>query len=121
MLRHTFQSIAFTVGVPTLVMMAAAIPPADKIPATGGDITIQPINHATLQLVHAGKVIDVDPVAAAGDYAGLAAPDIILITDLHGDHLDPATVTKLKKATTKVVTPSAAASKFESPVVIANG
>jgi L-ascorbate metabolism protein UlaG (beta-lactamase superfamily) len=125
MLRQTIQSIAFTaalVGAP-LLAMTAAIPPADKIPATGGDITIQPINHATLQIVHAGKVIDVDPVAAAGDYAGLAAPDIILITDIHGDHMDAATVAKLKKPTTKIVVPAAVATaaKFDAPIVIANG
>jgi L-ascorbate metabolism protein UlaG (beta-lactamase superfamily) len=97
-----------------------AIPPPDRLAATGGDITIQPINHATLQIVHGGVVIDVDPVAQ-GDYTGLAAPDIILITDIHGDHLDPATVAKLKKASTKIVAPAAAASKFEAPMVMANG
>jgi L-ascorbate metabolism protein UlaG (beta-lactamase superfamily) len=103
------------------VVVFAALPAPDTIPATGGNITIQPINHATLQIKHGSHVIDVDPVAAAGDYAGLAAPDIILITDIHGDHLDPATVAKLKKATTKIVAPAAAAAKLEGAVVMANG
>jgi len=107
-------------AVAPLVMVAAQLPTPDKLPAAGGDITIAPINHATLQLVYAGKVIDVDPVAQ-GDYTGLAAPDLILITDIHGDHLDPATVAKLKKATTTVVAPEAAAAQLDHPVVIANG
>jgi L-ascorbate metabolism protein UlaG (beta-lactamase superfamily) len=103
-----------------IAMSMLSVPPADKIPATGGDITIQPLNHATLQLVWSGHVIDVDPVAQA-DYTGLAAPDIILITDIHGDHLDPATVTKVRKASTKIVAPNAAAAKLENPIVMANG
>ena len=37
------------VAVP-LVLMAAQLPAPDKLPASGGDIKIAPINHATLQL-----------------------------------------------------------------------
>jgi L-ascorbate metabolism protein UlaG (beta-lactamase superfamily) len=71
-------------------------------------------------------VIEVDPVAAAGTFAGFAAPDVILITDIHSDHLDPATVNKRKKATTTIVAPQAAvaqltAAQIASPVVMANG
>ena len=103
-----------------LALAALFVPPPDKIPATGGDITIQPLNHATLQITWSGHVINVDPVGQA-DYTGLAAPDIVLVTDIHGDHLDPATIAKVKKATTKIVAPSAAAAKLENPIVIANG
>jgi L-ascorbate metabolism protein UlaG (beta-lactamase superfamily) len=107
------------VAVP--VMLLADRPAPDKIPATGGDITIAPINHATLQIAHGPHIIDVDPVAAAGSFEGLAAPTIILITDIHPDHLDPATVAKRRTPSTKVVVPQAAASKFENPTVMANG
>ena len=113
------------VAVP-LALLAAQLPTPDKLPATGGDITIAPINHATLQLTFAGKVIEVDPVAAAGTFAGFAAPDVILITDIHGDHLDPATINKRKKATTTIVAPQAAvaqltAAQIANPVVMSNG
>jgi L-ascorbate metabolism protein UlaG (beta-lactamase superfamily) len=101
-------------------MLMAARPQPDKIPASGGDITIAPINHATLQIVYANHVIDVDPVAAA-DYTGLPAPDLVLITDIHSDHLDPATVAKLRKPTTVIVAPSAAAANLDHPVIMANG
>ena len=112
------QSLLALLLVVPMVVMAA--PPPDKIPATGGDITIAPLNHATLQLTWSGHVIDVDPVGQA-DYTGLAAPDIILITDIHSDHLDPATIAKIRKPTTKIVAPSAAAAKLEAPIVMANG
>jgi L-ascorbate metabolism protein UlaG (beta-lactamase superfamily) len=65
-------------------------------------------------------VIDVDPTAQ-GNYAGFAAPDIILITDIHGDHLDAATIAKLRKPATKIVAPAAAASQLDHPIVMANG
>jgi len=110
-------ALASAVAASAIVYAAVA---ADKIPAAGGDITIQPINHATLQIAHDGHVIDVDPVGQ-GNYSGLAAPDIILVTDIHGDHLDPATVAKLKKADTKVVAPAAAAAKLEGAIVMKNG
>jgi L-ascorbate metabolism protein UlaG (beta-lactamase superfamily) len=100
-----------------LVLHAAA---SDTIPAAGGNITITPINHATLQIVHGSHVIDVDPVAQA-NFGSLPAPTLVLVTDIHGDHLDPATVAKLKGASTKVVAPSAAAAKLDGAIVIANG
>jgi L-ascorbate metabolism protein UlaG (beta-lactamase superfamily) len=111
-------AVGVVVAVAPIMMLAA--PPPDKIPATGGDITVAPLNHATLQIVHADHVIDVDPVAQA-NYVGLAAPDIILITDIHGDHLDPATIAKVRKPGTKIVAPAAAAPKLETPIVMANG
>lgn len=104
----------------TIVAALAMGTAPDRIPAAGGSITIQPIYHAALQIAHAGHVIDVDPVAQ-GTYTGLAAPDIILITDIHSDHCDPATVAKLRKATTKVVVPKVADFKFDAPIVMANG
>ncbi len=102
------------------VSFAAAPPAPDTIPAAGGSITITPINHATVEFAHAGTVILVDPTSQ-GSYAGLPAPDLILITDIHGDHLDPVTVAKVKKAGTTIVAPAAAASKLEGAIVMANG
>jgi len=106
-----------------MVLMSATVALAvapDTIPAAGGNITIQPINHATLELTYAGKVIDIDPVAQA-NFEGLPAPDVILITDIHQDHLDPSTVAKRRKDTTKTVAPAAAASKLQNAIAIKNG
>ncbi len=116
---HFAPTGGVTLVLATAVALAAAARP-DTVPAAGGAITITPINHATVEVSHAGKVILVDPVAQ-GTYTGLPAPDVILVTDIHGDHLDPATVEKVKKADTKVVAPSAAAPKLEGAIVMANG
>ena len=105
-------------AIATAALLQAAGP--DIIPANGGDITIVPVNHATLQLRHAGIVIDVDPVPQA-NFGTLPAPDVVLVTDIHGDHLDPATIAKLRKPSTVIVAPAAAAGKLEGAVVMANG
>jgi L-ascorbate metabolism protein UlaG (beta-lactamase superfamily) len=95
--------------------------PADTIQAKGGPITIQPITHAALQLKYGNQVITVDPTMMGGDYNALPKADIILITDIHGDHLDPATIAKASKAGTTVVIPQAAAAQVKEGTVIANG
>jgi L-ascorbate metabolism protein UlaG (beta-lactamase superfamily) len=105
-------------GAAIVVTLGAA--QGDRIPATGGDITITPLNHATLQIAQGSHVIDVDPVAQA-NFGSLPAPTIILVTDIHGDHLDPTAVAKLKAASTTVVAPAAAAAKLPGATVIANG
>lgn len=67
---------------------------AEVIPAQGGPIRITPIYHASMQIEYGGVVVDVDPFSA-GDYTGAKKPDIILITDIHPDHLDQKAIKKL--------------------------
>jgi L-ascorbate metabolism protein UlaG (beta-lactamase superfamily) len=98
-----------------------AMAPADTIQAKGGPITIQPITHAALQLKYGNNIITVDPTMMGGDYATLPKADIILVTDIHGDHLDPATIAKASKAGTTVVIPGAASAQVKDGTVIANG
>jgi len=116
------QSVRFTLTAVGAVATAALLHAvaSDTIPAAGGNITITPLAHATLQIAHGSHVIDVDPVAQA-NFGSLAAPTMILVTDIHGDHFDPATLAKLKTPSTKVVAPSAAAAKLDGAIVIANG
>ena len=66
-----------------------------------------------------GKVMYVDP--AQGTYEGLPQADYVLITDIHGDHMVPALVDKLKKAGTVILAPKAVAEKVQGVTVISNG
>jgi L-ascorbate metabolism protein UlaG (beta-lactamase superfamily) len=59
-----------------------------------------------------GQVLYVDP--AQGKYDGRPAADIILITDIHGDHLAPDVINKLKKNGTVIVAPPAVATQKPS-------
>src|SRR6476620_10640998 len=82
--------LAFTLCTTFSSWLAGAekLPLADKIKTDTGDLTIQPVNHATLALEWNGKTIYVDPVGGEKRFAGLPKPDLIFITDIHGDHLD---------------------------------
>ena len=113
-----FRSVK-TAAIGAAVVVTTALVGAqakDTIPASGGDIIVIPINHATVEIQHAGKTILVDPTAQ-GRYTGLPAPDLILITDIHGDHMDPATVEKVKKPGTTIVVPPAVAEKVPGTVL----
>jgi L-ascorbate metabolism protein UlaG (beta-lactamase superfamily) len=85
-----------------------------------GDVRVTAITHASLQLEQGGKVIHVDPTSA-GDYSKAKQADLVLVTDIHQDHLDPAAIAKVRKAGAPVLAPAAAADKIEGATVIANG
>src|SRR6266566_10017054 len=104
----------------TALSLCAAVAP-DTIQGSGGQITIQPVMHAAVQIRYGNQVITVDPTAMGGDYNALPKADIVLITDIHGDHLDPGTIAKASKAGTAVVIPGAASAQVKDGMVIANG
>ena len=54
---------------------------------TENGIGITPISHASLILNWDNTVMYVDPVGGAEAYKDQKQPDVILITDIHGDHL----------------------------------
>jgi L-ascorbate metabolism protein UlaG (beta-lactamase superfamily) len=85
---------------------------ADQIATSKGPLTVQPITHGSVVLTWNGKTIYVDPYGGAASYTGLAAPDVILITDIHGDHLDPKTLAGLSVSKALMIVPPAVAEKL---------
>ena len=86
----------------------------DIIETNKGDITIHPITHGTLVLTFNNKTIYVDPYGGAEGFEGFNKPDIILITDIHGDHLNLETLKGLDTKNTLFITPQAVADKLPS-------
>ncbi|MEK7219296.1 MAG: MBL fold metallo-hydrolase, partial [Patescibacteria group bacterium] len=68
-------------------------------------IEIIPIEHTTMVLKWAGKIIYVDPVGGAKVFVGQEAPDIILLTHDHSDHFDVKTLQAVAKDKTLIVAP----------------
>ncbi len=101
------------------VLLAISAFCADTFPASGGDITITPITHASVQLEHGGTVIQVDPWSD-GDYSHARSADLILITGAENDHLDPDAIRKIRKPETVIVIPAAAKDKVPDGIVIEN-
>lgn len=102
----------------------AQISAPDQLPTSIGNLTIQPVMHASLILTANNKVIYADPSGAA-NFKGLPAPDMILITDIHGDHFDTATLAALATPNTTLIVPQVVADKlspsYKKVVVMKNG
>ena len=108
------------------VIAAAQRPAADKIETSKGPLTIQPLNHATMALTWDGKTIYTDPNGGAKTFEGVAVPNLILITDIHGDHFNPETLEAINTSKATLIVPQAVAVKLpdalkSKAVVLANG
>jgi L-ascorbate metabolism protein UlaG (beta-lactamase superfamily) len=93
---------------------------ADTFSASGGDITVTPVTHASVQLEHGGTVIQVDPWSN-GDYSHAKSADLILITGAENDHLDADAIRKIRKPGAPILIPAAAKDKVPDGIVIENG
>lgn len=98
----------------------------DRIATAEGDLIIQPINHATLVLGWKGKTVYVDPVGGGKLFEALPRPDLILLTDVHGDHLNADTLAAVAGDKTALVAPSSVAEKLpenlrKQTTILANG
>jgi L-ascorbate metabolism protein UlaG (beta-lactamase superfamily) len=118
--NQTVQNQTATPASATTPSPATPSTPGQTASIVEGDITVTPVMHASLQLEYGGKVIHIDPTGE-GDYSKTKQADLILVTDIHPDHLDPAAIQRIRKSGAPVVAPAAAAAKIENPTVIANG
>jgi len=101
-------------------------PTPDVIETSKGNLTIQPLNHATLVFTFNGKTIYNDPQGGAKMFEGIASPDLVLITDTHGDHFNLETLKAIDLSHAKLVVPQAVADKLSEDlkakaVVVNNG
>jgi L-ascorbate metabolism protein UlaG (beta-lactamase superfamily) len=111
-MRKLVFALLFTAG-------AALSASPEEFATSAGPLQIVPIQHASLILKAGGKVMYVDP--AQGSYEGLPAADYILITDIHGDHMVPSIVDKLRKPGAVILAPKAVAPQITGTTVISNG
>lgn len=108
------------------VTVHAQRPEPDTIQTEQGEMVIQPIRHGTFTISWQGLTIYVDPNGGAEAFAGLVKPDLILITDIHGDHLNMDTIESLDTEGTRIVVPQAVADRMPSDyrgqlVILNNG
>ena len=106
--------------------MAQGSVDGDRIETGNGDLVIQPIGHATFAMSWDGNTIYVDPVGGADAFQGLPSPDLVLVTDIHGDHMDADTLSGVVGENTRIVAPSAVAEDLPDALrgrveVLANG
>jgi L-ascorbate metabolism protein UlaG (beta-lactamase superfamily) len=97
---------------------AAAVP--QTFSTSAGEVKITPLYHASTLIEAGGKVIYLDPAKPA-KFAGLPKADLILITDIHGDHMDPASIAEVSKAGTEILAPPAVVVTVTTAKPLANG
>lgn len=102
--------------LPAALFSQAQLAQPDYQKLKGSDLTIQPITHATLVLSYNKTNIYVDPTGGAAAFKGLAAPDLILVTDIHGDHMDPKTIEAINTANAVLVVPQAVADSLPAAI-----
>jgi L-ascorbate metabolism protein UlaG (beta-lactamase superfamily) len=87
---------------------------------SAGPIKITPLNHASTLIEAGGKTLYLDPAKPA-KLSGLPKADLILITDIHGDHMDPDSIKVVSKADTEILAPPAVVQTVTTAKPIANG
>src|SRR5581483_7293856 len=122
--RFTMRAIllvAISVGfIFSIVPQAHSAGPTQAFPTSSGELKITPLNHASTLLEAGGKAIYLDP-AKPVTFSGLPKADLILITDIHGDHMDPDSIKQISKPGTEIISSSAVAQTVTSATPIANG
>ncbi len=109
-----------SLGLLGIVLLAQSSRPVEEFKTQAGVVQITPIRHASMMIEAGGKVIQVDPWSQ-GNFDGLPKADLVLITDIHPDHLDQAAIDKVRKDSTVFIAPAAAAKTVASAQVLANG
>jgi L-ascorbate metabolism protein UlaG (beta-lactamase superfamily) len=122
MRAHRLSSVcaAPLMGIVLALSAVLAAAPGDKVAAAGGAIDITPLIHSSIQIEHAGKVIQVDPWSAF-DLSHYKKADLILITDDPVHHLDVKAIQALRKPGAPVIIPEVGKAKFPDGIIMANG
>jgi len=107
-----------------LVLLLASFLHADNqtqvFATSSGPVRITPLNHASTLIEAGGKFIYLDP-AKPVDFSGKPKADLILITDIHGDHMDPGAIKAIEKTSTEILAPPAVVQTVTTGKAIANG
>ncbi len=90
------------------------------------NINIEPVSHATAVINWDDAVFYTDPVGGAELFTEMDKPNFILITDIHGDHMNAETLEGLELGDTKIIVPQAVKEQLPETLqanlmVMANG
>jgi L-ascorbate metabolism protein UlaG (beta-lactamase superfamily) len=111
--------LRFTCLLFTLATLAIASD-TQTFATSAGPVKFTPLYHASTLIEAGGKTIYLDPVKPA-KFGGLPKADLILITDIHGDHMDPGSIKDVSKVGTEIFAPPAVVQTVTTAKPIANG
>ena len=70
-------------------------------------VEVIPIEHASAILRWSGATVYMDPTGGAQAFAGKPPADIVLVTDIHGDHFSTSTLGAVVGSSTTLIVPQA--------------
>lgn len=112
--------------IPILVLALVTMLPnvgaaqTQTFPTFAGPVKITPLYHASTLIEAGGKTIYIDPAKPA-KLAGLPKADLILISHIHGDHMDPESIKEISKPGTEIFAPASVVATVTSAKAMANG
>ena len=80
------------------------------------NVKVIPITHGTLVLESKTNVIYIDPTGGSEAFKDQRPPTLVLITDIHGDHLSIPTLEALNLTNVTIVAPKAVTDKIPSTI-----
>ncbi|MBN1651289.1 MAG: MBL fold metallo-hydrolase [Bacteroidales bacterium] len=96
-----------------MIMLVSFSAYAQEIcPTNNGDLKIYPIQHASMVWEWNDLTLYIDPVGDPAAYANFAAPDLVLITHSHGDHLSKLTLEGIHAESAPFIVPQEVADKM---------
>jgi L-ascorbate metabolism protein UlaG (beta-lactamase superfamily) len=93
----------------------------NAIASEKSELKFHAIQHASFVIEQGNTIIYVDPVGEKQEYSTYPAPQIILITHIHGDHLKPDLVSALKNDKTRIFGPQQVIDKLGYGELLKNG
>lgn len=109
-----------------ILLLTVALTAIGQVRKNAERLQIIPVHHASFVLQADNKTVYVDPAEKASYFEELTAPDLILITDIHSDHMDAKVIEAIDKKQAIIVCPQAVADKLPNTwkakmVVLKNG
>ncbi len=105
---YALNDYIFTEKQAETVTETPRAPVVDSLATTNAEaVVVAPISHATMVLTFGEVVVYVDPVGGAEAFAGQPPANIVLVTDIHGDHLSTSTLEAVMGDTTTLIAPQA--------------
>jgi len=119
------KSIVCILACAAIVLFAAGAQaqmarPVQTFTTSAGPVKVTPVYHAAVEIEAGGKVIIIDPAKPAV-FTGLPQADLVLITDIHGDHMDPDLLKAVSKTGTVIIAPPAVVQTVKTAMPLSNG
>lgn len=107
-------------------VLAQEKPTPEIFETDNGELRIYPVLHATMVIEWNDMTIYMDPYGGAEKFEGFADPDLVLITHVHGDHMNKETLKGLSLNKTEVIAPQSVVDElgeisFQKVTALANG